>query len=335
MFGAFRINALAKYEAPTGGGGIPTYSFANPSAYSINEDGTTFITFNFTTSNVAEGTPVYVSYLVNGVLDSGPFPSADIDSSNSVTVSGSAGVINMFAVADATTEGPQTVYCQLYTDAGRTQQVATSQGVTINDTSLATPSFTQVAFISSSLATATIPAASQAGDIAVLFDTSTTVTNTTPAGWTLMNGVTTTGIRTNVSYKQLAAGEPGTSITGMAGTTRKVILVFRPSSTVSSITPSWNTGQATTAAPTSQNLPLLTFSKPHIAFAVYAKTSTTVPTRGWTQTGGTPTESSYVNTSGVYIKWQINNLGSNPQNATISMTDAGTNTLQSGRISFT
>jgi hypothetical protein len=184
-------------------------------------------------------------------------------------------------------------------------------------------------------ATITISANTQVGDIAVLFDTSTNTTDVTPSGWTSINGATTTGIRTNISYKVLTSGDPGSTITGMAGTTRKTMVVFRAvgntAPTVSLSTPS---SQATTAAPTGQTITAGGSGTQSIYFAAYGWT-TTLPTRGFTQTGFTAVSASQVSTSGIYVNYTIRNTGVNSitqANASITMTDGGTNTLQSFRM---
>lgn len=68
----------------------------------------------------------------------------------------------------------------------------------------------------------TIPETAAAGDIAVLFSYCRGLASTgggTPAGWTgisdLTQGSSLTGIRALAAYKVLAAGEPGSSVTGL------------------------------------------------------------------------------------------------------------------------
>jgi hypothetical protein len=334
MFGLARVNSIAQYSAPAG----PTYAFGTPTPSAIDETGTQYVTFPVNTTGVADGIIVYAVYFVNGSQQSTTMPTTQIDGNTQTDiVSGYGANLVISAVADLTTEGPQTLYAQLYSDAARTQLVATSQSVTINDTSRSAPAISFVASATSLATTIVIPASAAAGDIAVLFDSTPTsaISFTVPTGFSSISSVTNSStIRTNISYKSLVAGDSGTTIGGMNGTTRKVLLVFRPSSTLNSISTSMNTGQVTTAVPTNQSLSLLSAAKPHIAFAVYTS-SGAVATRGWTQTGGTPTEVSSVSTSGIYVKYQINNAVANPQNVTISMSDGGTNALQSGRIAFT
>ena len=334
MLGAFRINTLAK-AAPAGAGGV-SYTFRAPSPNNINETGTTFVNFTFDTTGVPDNTLIYVGYSINGGAVQYLTPNSDWDASTTITVTGNTGSPVFAALPDTTTEGTETVVCKLFSDAGRTLLLATSDPITVNDTSKTPPAFTFFNSSSSLGSLVQFPANILAGDLAIIIDTSTTVTNTVPSGWTAANSVSTTGIRTTISYKTCLGTESSTQVTGMGGVTRKILLVFRPDITVNSISPVFNTGQATTSAPTQQTLGLLSIAKPHIVIAAYAKTISTTPTRGFVQSGATGViEQSSVSTSGVYVKYQINNVGSNPQTTTLSMTDAGTNTLQSGTFRFT
>jgi hypothetical protein len=202
---------------------------------------------------------------------------------------------------------------------------------------IATPTPTGLTFIasgSSQGSTVQIPTTARAGDIAILFDNSTTTTNTIPSGWTSIAGGTTTGIRTNVSSKILTSGEVGSTITGMAGTTRKVVLVFRDWATTSpTIAVSTPTVQATTAAPTNQTI--TAGSGESIYFGVYGRTGTTGITAALNQSNKTSTQVNSVSTSGVSVRYTIFNAGPNAighSNATVTMTDGGTNVLISFRM---
>ena len=178
----------------------------------------------------------------------------------------------------------------------------------------------------------------RAGDIGVLFDTSTTVTSVVPSGWTLIDGVTTTGIRTNISYKILTSGDVGATITGMAGSARKVLYVVRKVDTIfPTVTLSTPGSQATTAAPTNQTI--TASSAYNVYFAAGASTGT-IAGITISQTGVTdgPSYVQSVSTSGIYVGWTVGNTGVNAQtqaNATVSMPDGGTNTLQSFRMTVT
>jgi hypothetical protein len=101
------------------------------------------------------------------------------------------------------------------------------------------PALNYVTAAHANTAAITIPSTAQPGDFAVLLDTpvSTIATPTlvVPAGWTTgMDGTLPVSPydRLTVSGKILAAGEPGSSITGMTGNTssRKSVMIFRPNS---------------------------------------------------------------------------------------------------------
>ena len=105
----------------------------------------------------------------------------------------------------------------------------------------------------------TIPSSSAVGDIAILFNvatfgafpwsgSTTTWSGTTiPSGWTLVDGILGTGYAASVvCYKTLTAGEPGSTAvltwrtsggsTISVSANKKILMVFRPSSTITSIT---------------------------------------------------------------------------------------------------
>jgi hypothetical protein len=217
------------------------------------------------------------------------------------------------------------------------QKLATSSAVTQGTTVLRMEYITKATALSSTI---TIPATAAVGDFAILFDRSTTTTNTIPSGWTLVSGITTTSIRSNVSYKKLVSGDPGTSVTGMAGTTTKVMLIFRSNTGTFTTLGSGGGGgaQATTAAPTNQTITISSVATPNLTFAHYASTGT-VTSRGFTgftwNDPGTAQETSGGNTQ-QYVKWFSLNKNNDDQtsNFTISMSDNGINTLQSFTLTF-
>ena len=167
-----------------------------------------------------------------------------------------------------------------------------------------------------------------AGDIAILFDNSTTTTTAIPSGWTTIDNTSTTGIRTSISYKVLTSGDLGATIVGMAGVNRKVMLVYRPNNPFNLIVPTVSGTQSTTATPTTQSL--VGDVGPVITFAVYGSTGA-VATRGWSV--GSPSEYASFSTSGIYVKALITNSGT-PSTTSITMSDGGTNTLQSFALKF-
>jgi hypothetical protein len=117
----------------------------------------------------------------------------------------------------------------------------------------------------------------------------------------------------------------------MAGTTRKIMLIVKGDTDLLSVSLSTPGSQATTATPTNQTISSTGQVTPTIFFAVYAATGS-ISTRGWT--GGSPTEYSSVSGSGIYVKALTYGQNTTPASATISMSDGGTNTLQSFSMKF-
>jgi len=201
------------------------------------------------------------------------------------------------------------------------------------DTSTTLSAVTNVYFngqATSTASTITMPNSAKVGDIAILFDTSTTTTNTIPSGWTSVTGVTTTGIRQNISRKTLVSGDLGATITGMAGTTRKVLLVFTPNGPVTTLTVSTPTTQATTATPNNQAVTAgaSPSTTPVISFWCGSSTGSPVVTLAGT------TQVSSISTSGVVAAFRQWNQGETPANQTATMNDSGTNAFQSFFIRF-
>ena len=121
------------YVAPTG----PTYSVV-PTVTAINEGGT--LTYNITTTGVANGTLLYISnsgttgYVLGGVSNIN-YPDGGISvNNNTATFS----IVNNIT-ADNTTEGSRTLIINLRTGSTSGPIVATAPAVTINDTSTTPP----------------------------------------------------------------------------------------------------------------------------------------------------------------------------------------------------
>ena len=119
-------------------------------------------------------------------------------------------------------------------------------------------------FIASSTSTdsanITIPVTAQAGDIAILFDSTATGATATPSGWTSIYQQDAV-FETSVSYKILQNGESGTTITGQTNTTYslKTMVVFRPSTSITTITPSSVSASGeTSATPAQQSITVST-----------------------------------------------------------------------------
>lgn len=284
------------------------------------------ITFNVDTLGVTNNTTLFYTILTN----TGDFSTT----SGSFTITSNTGSFSVTPTADLLTEGAETFIVAVRTGSTSGTIVATTPPITINDTSVAvvsSMSFVTSGYSSSSIASITIPAVAQTGDIAILYDvTNVTTNNTSPSGWTQIINQTTTGIRTIVSYKILTAGEAGTSVTGLGTTTRKFIAVFRGNVPITTASVTVTGQQATTATPTTQTLS--GEAGPMIAFAVYSGTASSVTTRGWTV--GTPVELGNTGGPSIYTRYLITNSGT-PSSTSVSQNDAGSNVMATFRIKFT
>lgn len=196
-------------------------------------------------------------------------------------------------------------------------------------------------YITSSTSTATtitVPALAQTGDLVVLYQFArgsslpATVTpslfsnaadNSSATGVTYTHGM--------VDYKKLTGGEPGTSVTGMNGNldNSKLMLVFRPSKTISTITVFSLNGQVTTGDPTLQTIDVTGISGLTLLIGLAgcnntASASGTLVTNGTTVAGGSAMLVGY-----------YENQGNSPASRTIDMADLGNNVLQSFGFNIT
>ena len=106
---------------------VPTYA-VSPATGTVNEGSA--LTFNVTTTGVANGTTLYWS-----VINPGDFGT----SSGSFTITSNTGSFSVTPTADTSTEGAETFTASVRTGSLSGTIVATSSSVTINDTST-TPS---------------------------------------------------------------------------------------------------------------------------------------------------------------------------------------------------
>lgn len=109
----------------------PTFSVSGPT--SIDEGSSA--TFNIATTEVDNGTVLYWDITNSGDFDSGTSGSATISSSDG-GLTGTASFTTGTATEDSTSEGAETFTASIYSDSGRTNLLATSSNVTINDTSV-------------------------------------------------------------------------------------------------------------------------------------------------------------------------------------------------------
>jgi hypothetical protein len=108
----------------------PTYSItATPS--SVNEGST--VTFNVVTTNVVNGTTLY--YVINGGVGISAADFQDGALTGQVTINNNLGSFTKTLAADLTTEGSQTFSAVLKTASVSGTTVATSNTVTVSDTS--------------------------------------------------------------------------------------------------------------------------------------------------------------------------------------------------------
>lgn len=176
------------------------------------------------------------------------------------------------------------------------------------------------------------PSDIQTGDICIINDSSNNTTDVTPTGFvSITKAVFSTTFRQNVSFRIIESTDvTGVNITGLGGTTRKTVTLFRPNIPITTVTVTVTGTQATFAAPTNQNL--VGQAGPMIAMACYSSSGANITTRGWSV--GTPTEAGIAQVAGSnFVKFLITNSGT-PATTVISQTDNGNNALQSFRLKF-
>jgi hypothetical protein len=143
---------------------------------------------------------------------------------------------------------------------------------------------TTISFVASATSTShtiTIPASAQAGDVAILFDAAVSTEaipgDVVPTGWTgiiTATNLPNDGNRVRISYKILAGGDAGASVTSMDGTVAddQVMLVFRGNIAATAVSAEDWEAQATQNNPASQTVnastegtrPLVVFGMTHI-----------------------------------------------------------------------
>ena len=113
----------------------PSYNIATAGNVTSIDEGSS-LTFNVTTTNVADATTLYYT-----LTNAGDFAT----SSGSFTITANAGSFSVLPTADTTTEGAETFEAQIRTDSVGGTIVVTSSSITINDTSLtADPTYSVV-----------------------------------------------------------------------------------------------------------------------------------------------------------------------------------------------
>lgn len=148
----------------------PSYSVVARNS-SIDEGAGLGTVFDIITTNVANGTTLY--YTVTGSVTGADFTSGSLPS-GSFAINNDAGTVSFDLKADALTEGSENYALQIRTGSISGTIVATSNTVTINDTSL-TPTY----------AFGTIPSSVDEGVAGTFNVTTTNVSNGTTLYWTV------------------------------------------------------------------------------------------------------------------------------------------------------
>lgn len=203
-------------------------------------------------------------------------------------------------------------------------------------------SLTFVTSGTSTSASIAIPASAQAGDLAVVFDgsfntNSASITAVTPYGWTtVVNDYSgyggDDGARLKVNRKVLVSGDLSTSPTFSTSTTnRKMILIFRPSKAIASVTASsWNS-ELTSSDPSQQTVSASGQTAPLIVMAWASANSASAP--AFTDSPALTEVAMSQSDWSIRVGYTVYNTG--PQNHTIDVGDNGQNGLQSGYLSLT
>ena len=171
------------------------------------------------------------------------------------------------------------------------------------------------------------PADIQAGDLLVLLDYAIDAAEPTtviPTDFTsIVNTTNSSSTKQIASYKIADGSEASATLTGMTGLViAKVLVVFRGSSAISTITASTPNAEITTGNPAAQSVTASAGTVPLIVFGCYGATGAIDP-RTFTPDKDGETASGTL----LYLAWRIDNATG--QDTSIDMDDEGTNVLQS------
>jgi len=176
-----------------------TYTFT-VTPTSVNEGSAATFTVNAT--NVVDGTVLWWSVDYNNSSSS-----ADFDFSTSfVVISSNYGSFQVFVTADNLTEGAETFKVKVYTDSARTNLVATSAAVAINDTSTTNPGTPTTSFI-------TVPSSIDEGNPSAFSVSTANYAPGTLFFWTILNGTTNSSDFTATSGQLTIDSQGYTSFT--------------------------------------------------------------------------------------------------------------------------
>lgn len=205
------------------------------------------------------------------------------------------------------------------------------------------PGFVLIANSSGSTSSITIPATAQAGDLCIILNGArqyTSVpTSVTPAGFTVVAEFTREDdnfrVRSILSAKKLAPGDPGSSLTGMDATLSNqfedwIVAVFRPTGSFNSFTANSINGEGTGDDPAPQTitasgaatLPAFLFG----AFYGGIDGNTDSATPAMSEITGS--------TDDIYLKYKLYGPGDTPADHTVDMDDEGSQVMSSGYLTF-
>jgi hypothetical protein len=205
--------------------------------------------------------------------------------------------------------------------------------VLINPYRFAPPGVGPITFVdsagSSSSATITIPATAQGGDVAILFDINNTGgagADVVPTGWTGIigdfDGVVTWRLR--ISYKILAPGDEGDSITGLSSANSdKIMFVFRGGTSITAVSAEDWVSDITSDNPASQTVNASGQTVPLIVFGMSG-----VSINDPAFSTESPAFDDTVTQGDLLAGYKIYN--SSPADHTIDMNDVSVNLLASG-----
>lgn len=177
----------------------------------------------------------------------------------------------------------------------------------------------------------TIPGTILDGDLCFYYDfaytavgVTTVPTAVTPTGFTNVLNISSApnqACRAMLSYKILTTSDQLTSPVGMNSTSeRKILLIFRPNKTITTVTPVISASQATSATPASQTLSIDTTTEALVTLATYSTTTGPFSRQG----DGTEVGLTYS-----YLRYQLFNQNQSRSNSVVSQTDGGSNALSS------
>ena len=211
---------------------FPTYNISVPS--SVNEGAT--CSMSVTTTHIASGTTLYWDVATVSGATSPDFVSGVMV--GTVTITNNTGTFAVDIEADGLTEGAETFKARLFTDSARTNQVAQSSDITINDTSSGTTELTSMTVVThtsggdGTTAQVTAPGGIQAGDLLIIMeygpDVTSNIDGQIPTGFTKIQDAEHAAVDQRIHYKIATGSESGTTYTGQTGSNENMwIGVFR------------------------------------------------------------------------------------------------------------